>query len=258
MLALSSAYYLIYAHFRELVCTMVCPYGRMQSVLIDSKTISVVYDYIRGEPRGTKTEGDCINCNQCVSVCPTGIDIKNGTQLECINCTACIDECNLVMRKIKKPQNLIRFDSVEGIEQGSRALINGRTIGYSSVLVVLFGFLLYTVINRPELDTTLLRVPGTMFQQVSEQEVTNMYSTKVFNKTNSDKSLDIRLISPKGDITIAGKDAFIKAGEGFEAVLIININMAELTGKSTDIEVGFFEGNTLLTSEKLNFFGPNK
>lgn len=256
MLLISGIYYFIYAHFREQVCTMVCPYGRMQGVLLDSKTISVVYDYKRGEPRGVKEKGDCIDCKQCISVCPTGIDIRNGSQLECINCTACIDECNITMSKVNKPGNLIRFDSVEGIEKGKRNLINGRTIGYSSVLVGLFAFLLITIMVRPSIDTTTLRVPGTMFQQVSESEVSNMYSVKIFNKTSTDKKLNIRLISPEGEVTVAGKDAKVASGEGFEAVLVIKIKVERLTGKSTDIKLGFFEGDVLLSSEDLNFFGP--
>ena len=118
MMVVSTFYYWIYSSFREQVCTMICPYGRLQGVLLDSKSISVIYDYKRGEPRGAKNAGDCIACQACVSVCPTGIDIKNGSQLECTNCTACIDECNQVMDRIKKPRNLIRYDSVQGVETG--------------------------------------------------------------------------------------------------------------------------------------------
>ena len=102
MIGISGFYYWIFAYFREQVCTMVCPYGRIQGVLLDSRSITVSYDYKRGEPRGARTDGDCIDCKQCLAVCPTGIDIRNGTQLECVNCTACIDECNMVMLKVKK------------------------------------------------------------------------------------------------------------------------------------------------------------
>ena len=159
MLALSGFYYWIYAYFREQVCTLFCPYGRMQGVLLDNNSISVIYDYKRGEPRNPKVSegGDCINCRQCIAVCPTGIDIRNGSQLECIHCASCIDECNLVMKKIGKPYNLIRYDSFQGIESGNRSLFNARSIAYTSVLVALLVVLGFTVGRRTILDVTLWR-----------------------------------------------------------------------------------------------------
>src|SRR5690606_22978764 len=155
MMIVSGIFYWIYSYFREQLCTMVCPYGRMQGVLLDSKSIMVSYDYVRGEPRGTKNTGDCIDCHQCVSVCPTGIDIRNGTQLECINCTACIDQCNKIMHITKKPSGLIRFDSEEGIKNGHNAIWNTRNKAYSAVLLILFSFFVYTLFSRPAVETTI-------------------------------------------------------------------------------------------------------
>lgn len=193
LIAISGAYYFIYAFFREQICTMVCPYGRLQSVLTDSKTIMVTYDYKRGEPRGSKQSGQCINCNRCVSVCPTGIDIKNGTQLECTNCTACIDECNDVMKKLKRPPNLIRYTSVSGIETGKNSIKSARTYAYSAVLLVLLAILSVVLIERTPIDTTVLRVPGTMFQMATADTVSNMYRTKIINKTHVGHHLQIRI-----------------------------------------------------------------
>jgi cytochrome c oxidase accessory protein FixG len=258
MMGISGFYYWIYAFFREQVCTMICPYGRMQGVLLDSKSITVIYDYKRGEPRGAKSAGDCIDCKQCLSVCPTGIDIRNGTQLECVNCTACIDECNIVMKKIGKPRNLIRYDSVTGVENGIRSILNSRTIAYTIVLFALFVFLAFTVAARKPLDVTLLRMSGTLYQQVDEQTISNMYSLKMVNKTNDEKDIDIRLISPEGHVQIAGKKAILQANANFEAVVIIKIETANLSGKSTPIEVGFYEEAQLLNTSKLNFLGPKK
>lgn len=124
-------FYAVFAHVREMVCIVACPYGRLQAVLLDKKLIVVAYDNLRGEPRGklqkylplnisaekVVVHGDCIDCNLCVQVCPTGIDIRNRTQLECVNCTACIDACDMVMDKIEKPRGLIRYDSLKGIEK---------------------------------------------------------------------------------------------------------------------------------------------
>ncbi len=257
MMGITTFYYWIYAYFREQVCTMICPYGRMQGVLLDSKSIAVTYDYKRGEPRGAKNSGDCIDCKQCIAVCPTGIDIKNGSQLECINCTACIDECNTVMRKIGKPENLIRFDSVHGIETGKRSIINARTYAYSAVLLVLLSVLAFTLTQRTPIDSTILRVPGTIFQKVDTNIFSNIYNIKIINKTQKDKELDIKLLHPeKGEIQFAGKNNTLEKDGKFENVIIIKLNKQVLTGKSTDIEIGIYENNELLETYKTNFIGP--
>src|SRR6478609_3838398 len=124
LIVFSTVFYFVFAKFREIICIVVCPYGRLQGLMLDKNSIVVAYDYLRGEPRGHKKKGveqnlgDCVDCHRCVQVCPTGIDIRNGTQLECINCTACIDECNDVMVKVHKPKGLIRYASQEEISTG--------------------------------------------------------------------------------------------------------------------------------------------
>ncbi len=257
MITLSIFYYWIYAFFREQVCTMICPYGRLQGVLLDSKSIAVTYDYKRGNPRGPKSTGDCIDCHQCVSVCPTGIDIKNGSQLECINCTACIDECNIVMKRINKPKNLIRFDSVYGIETGKRSVLNARTYAYSVVLAILLIILAVTIFNRKPIETTMLRVQGSIFQKVDSVTFSNLYMLKIINKTQSDKSLQLRLIMPKsGKIQLITGQSLLKSQGTLESVIIVNLNAKDLTGKSTLIEVGIFEGDRILERYVTNFLGP--
>ena len=257
MLGISLFYYWIYAFFREQVCTMICPYGRLQGVLLDSKSVAVIYDYKRGEPRGPKNTGDCIDCHQCIAVCPTGIDIKNGSQLECINCTACIDECNSVMKKIHKPKNLIRFDSVHGIETGKRSVLNTRTYAYSAVLVILIIILGITISNRKPIETTMLRVSGSIYQQVDSVTYSNLYMLKIINKTKTDKELHIKLINPKsGKIQVATGQSVLKSQGTFQSVIIVDLDKKDLTGESTVIEVGIFEGETLLEHYTTNFLGP--
>ncbi len=257
MIGLSLFYYWIYAFFREQVCTMICPYGRLQGVLLDSKSIAVIYDYKRGEPRGPKSTGDCIDCHQCISVCPTGIDIKNGSQLECINCTACIDECNIVMKKMNRPKNLIRFDSVFGVETGKRSIWSARTYAYSAVLGVLIIILAVTVFKRKPIETTLLRVSGSIYQKVDSVTYSNLYLLKIINKTQSDKELKIRLISPRsGKIQLVTGQTILKMQGRLESVLILNLNEKDLTGKSTPVEVGIYEGEILLEHYSTNFLGP--
>ena len=257
MLGISLFYYWIYTFFREQVCTMICPYGRLQGVLLDSKSVAVIYDYKRGEPHGPKSTGDCIDCHQCISVCPTGIDIKNGSQLECINCTACIDECNLVMKKIHKPKNLIRFDSVYGIETGKHSVLNARTYAYSAVLLILIIVMAITIINRKPIETTMLRVSGSIYQQVDSVNYSNLYLLKIINKSQSDKALQLKLITPdSGIIQLATGQTLLKTQGTLESVLIVNLNRKVLTGKSTPIEVGIYEGDILLERYSTNFLGP--
>ena len=128
----TSVFYGVFSRFREQVCLVVCPYGRLQGVLLDRNSVVIAYDYTRGEQRGKITknsvrkEGDCIDCSLCVQVCPTGIDIRNGTQLECVNCTACIDACDHVMDKVGFEKGLIRYASENGIVNKSKCKLKGR------------------------------------------------------------------------------------------------------------------------------------
>lgn len=257
MLGISVFYYWIFAHFREQVCTMVCPYGRLQGVLLDSRSISVAYDYKRGEPRGAKKAGDCIDCRQCLAVCPTGIDIRNGTQLECVNCTACIDECNLVMKKIKKKPNLIRFDSVEGIEKGKNAIFNTRTYAYSIVLMILLTVLAFTVSKRKDVNISILRIPGTIYQEIDSLNLSNIYNTKVLNKSRVEKKFELRIIEPKeAMLQLAIQEIIIEAHSTYESVLIIKIPKNKLKAKSTDVKIGIFDKDILLVTSEINFIGP--
>ena len=149
ILIFSGVFYGVYAYFREQVCTVVCPYGRLQSVLLDRNSMLVAYDYKRGEPRekfkkekvATINTGDCIDCFQCVKVCPTGIDIRNGTQMECVGCTACIDACNKMMDAVGRPQGLIRYASENGIADGKKLRYTGRMKFYTMILFILTGLL---------------------------------------------------------------------------------------------------------------------
>ena len=191
-------FYLVFSRMRELVCTVVCPYGRLQGVLLDNKSIIVAYDYERGEPRGKRVKeqenklGDCIDCKLCVHVCPTGIDIRNGTQMECINCTACIDACDLVMEKIDRPLRLIGFKSEEEIKYRRPFKLSNRIYGYTAVLVILISVLSYLLISRSDVKTTVLRASGTLYQlRENDNTVTNLYNAELINKTNGDLSFEL-------------------------------------------------------------------
>jgi cytochrome c oxidase accessory protein FixG len=256
MLGVSGFFYWVYGWFREQICTMVCPYGRMQGVLLDSRSIVVTYDYKRGEPRGPKTEGDCIDCRQCISVCPTAIDIRNGTQLECINCSACIDQCNYVMKATKKEPGLIRFDSEDGIQQGHTSIWNSRNKAYSLVLLILFSFFIYTLFNRPVIETTILRTPGLLYQENPGGIISNVYNIKIINKTHDSLPLEIRLISHTGEIKMAGNNMYISDQDRFESTFILYIHEDLLTGDNTKVEFGIYSNNELIERYKISFIGP--
>ncbi|MCG6186587.1 cytochrome c oxidase accessory protein CcoG [Maribellus maritimus] len=256
MIVVSGIFYWIYSFFREQVCTMVCPYGRMQGVLLDSNSIAVSYDYKRGEPRGTKNEGDCIDCHQCVSVCPTGIDIRNGTQLECINCTACIDQCNKIMHITNKAPGLIRYASEKTIKEGHTSVWNARNRAYSVVLLVIFSFFIYTLVSRPVIETTILRTPGLLFQENGDNTISNVYNLTIVNKTHEEMPLEIRLLSHKGRIQMAGNSMIVKDQGRFESTFILFIPKEELNSDKTEVEFGVFNNNELIETYKATFVSP--
>ncbi|MFA0964901.1 cytochrome c oxidase accessory protein CcoG [Roseivirga sp. BDSF3-8] len=223
ILIFTGVFYGVFAKFREQVCTTVCPYGRLQGVLLDRKSVVVSYDYNRGEPRGKfrKKEdreevgkGDCIECMQCVQVCPTGIDIRNGTQLECINCTACIDACNTIMDQVNLPRDLIRYDSEEAIADPTKKSgfrMDTRSVAYSLVLVALLGVIGALLFMRSQVETSVLRTPGTMYQEQPDGRISNLYQYKVVNKSNEE--LEVMLTTPDhpdAEISFVGQESIIQ------------------------------------------------
>src|SRR5690606_23308249 len=221
LVAFTGVFYFVFAWFREQACVAVCPYGRLQGVLLDKNSIVVAYDWVRGEPRGRlkrgavdTTKGDCVDCKLCVHVCPTGIDIRNGTQLDCVNCTACIDACNEVMVKVGKPKGLIRYASFNSIKDGVAKLITPRVIGYSFVLLALLTFLSFMVATRSDVETTVLKVPGTLYQRAEDGTITNLYNVEFVNKTFEDVTLEVKVESPEGAVLskVGDQQVLVPAG----------------------------------------------
>ena len=178
-------FFFVYYWFREQACIIVCPYGRLQGVLLDRNSILVAYDYVRGEPRGklsdkTNDKGDCVNCHACVRVCPTGIDIRNGTQLECVNCTACIDACDEIMDHVNKPKGLIRYASENGIASKQKMTYSWRLKMYTIVLTLLLSFLAILLITRADIAARILRTPGQTYQLLENNKISNLYNIKLY------------------------------------------------------------------------------
>lgn len=265
LLSFTAIFYGLFAKFREQACIAVCPYGRLQGVLLGKESIVVAYDWIRGEPRGhlkknqvaSLEQGDCIDCKLCVHVCPTGIDIRNGTQLECVNCTACIDACDEVMTKIGKPKGLIRYASVNAITNGVLKLINPRVIGYSFVLLTLIGLLSFALITRSDVETTILKVPGTLYQREPGM-ITNLYNVEFVNKTFNNLALEIKVESPAyASIHKADGKPIVVPGEGIaKSVYFIKIPESKVNNARTVVTLGIYEHGKQIETVKAKFIGP--
>jgi cytochrome c oxidase accessory protein FixG len=265
IMAFTTVFYAVFAFAREMVCTFACPYGRLQGVLLDRNSVVVAYDYKRGEPRGKikkgeeHATGDCIDCGLCVRVCPTGIDIRNGTQLECVNCTACIDACDSIMEKINKPKGLIRYASENSIAEARPHHITPRMIGYSIVLVLLLGALSVLLITREEVDAQITRTQGQLFQQVDSTHYSNLYNIKLLNKTVDSIPIELRLEGIDGEIQLVSHESLAVPSESFaESTFFVVVNQKDIESMKMDIQVGVYSDNEKLESVKTTFFGPTK
>lgn len=259
----TSVFFFVYSWFREQVCTVVCPYGRMQGVLLDKNSVVISYDYTRGEQRGKfkkneeRTLGDCIDCAQCVKVCPTGIDIRNGTQLECINCTACIDACDRMMQAVGLETGLIRFASENNISKKQPIRFTGRMRAYSGVMLLLLSVLVYLLGSRTDVGVSILRTPGQLYQQLPGGVLSNLYNYKLLNKTYADKQLEFRPENFKGEITLVGETRLlVPKEESLSGTMFIKIPQGQAKGRKTPLRIGVYEQGKKIMTIKTSFLGP--
>jgi len=283
----TSVFFFVYWWFREQVCIVVCPYGRLQGVLLDKNSIVVAYDHKRGEPRGklkkaadhdckctdckedgacksiaakfeayTK-QGDCIDCFACVRVCPTGIDIRNGTQLECVNCTACIDACDDIMVKVDKPKGLIRYASENSITDGVKLKFNRRIKAYSVVLVLLLSLLSFLLVSRTDLDVTLMRTSGMTYTKLADGSLSNLYNLKLANKTHKDIDFTLKLENLPGEISLVGSGELkVKKEDYSHLQFFVKLKKEDVTNWKTEVKIGMYEGGKKIKTIKAKFIGP--
>jgi cytochrome c oxidase accessory protein FixG len=258
MVFFTLAFYVVYAFVREIVCTVICPYGRLQGVLLDKNSILVAYNYLRGEPRNKKkaTEGagDCIDCGMCVNVCPTNIDIRNGTQLECINCTACIDACNMMMKSVGRPPELITFASENSIASGKQFEFTYRIKSYTAVLGILMILLTVLVITRTTFDATIMRVPGQTLQENADGTISNLYRIKVTNKSNSTLAYHLVATDPSVKIERIGMPLdSLKGRQLTEETFFLKVLPANVKKRKVDFEIKLMSGTKVMETKKAIF-----
>lgn len=306
MLIFSGVFYFVFSYLREQVCVAICPYGRLQGVLLDAHSIVVHYDHLRGEPRskirknstflsrnknplgaiskslnqaqqdlatnkkdsfGAEPDsvtqaplqlGDCIDCKLCIQVCPTGIDIREGTQMECINCTACIDACDEVMNKVGRDPGLVRYDSYEGILGRKSKLLTTRVKAYTLILVLLLVFNAFLLRGRQEVESILLRTPGTLYYPVENDltKVKNLYNYQIINKTDHSFPIELKLMSHQGEIQWIGKKPVTKSRGITEGALFITLDKNDLDGQKTRLKVAVISQDRQISTLKTNFLGP--
>lgn len=309
--AFTGIFFFVFAWFREQACLIVCPYGRLQGVLLGKESMTVIYDWVRGEPRGRKKKtskrnaktatkacsggctcgdicgpkaidntahvapaisrplaaeakaletpklGDCVDCKLCVQVCPTGIDIRNGTQMECVNCTACMDACDGVMEKLKRPKGLIRIDSHKGIESQTPWRFTPRVIAYVGLLCALLSVFGFSLASRSTVETTMLRARGQLYQKTPEGDISNLYTLQIANKSTADMRVELYLMSHEGKIQLIGDSTlFIPAGELAKGAVLVSIPRHQLDPRKTKLTLELRQGAEVVDHITANFFGP--
>lgn len=262
IIGFTTVFYFVFAYLREIVCTVVCPYGRLQSVLLDKNSLVVAYDYVRGEPRGKRKKaeiantGDCIDCNLCVSVCPTGIDIRNGIQFECVSCTACIDACNMMMKNVGKAPDLIRIASENSIAQGVQPKLNYRAKLYSVALIALLVILTSLIATRSTFDSTILRVPGQILQENKDGTTSNLYRIKIVSKSMRTEPYRLLLEDKHAKIEYVGKHLdSLHSGIASEETFFIKVPREQIKKRKEKYPVLIMSGDKIVQTKEAIFIG---
>ncbi|MBM3909104.1 MAG: cytochrome c oxidase accessory protein CcoG [Gemmatimonadetes bacterium] len=251
-----------FTYFREQVCMVACPYGRWQSALLDNDSLIVAYDYNRGEPRGKGKErtgkGDCVDCEACVVTCPTGIDIRNGLQMECIHCTQCMDACDAVMRKVGKPEGLIRYSSRAALAGKGRHVLRTRTVLYPIAFAVVFGTFLYQLAFRDAADITLLGAQGAPFT-VQAGTVMNSLRVRVANRTGQEHAYTVSIEGVEGLSMIAPLNPLrVQPGRTETMPLFVTLPAEAFEEGVRTVTVRVTDGSGYVTELPYRLAGPHR
>ncbi|MBT8436843.1 MAG: cytochrome c oxidase accessory protein CcoG [Gammaproteobacteria bacterium] len=255
---------------REQVCKYMCPYARFQSAMFDADTLIVAYHPERGEPRGSRRRGtdlksaglgDCIDCNVCVQVCPTGIDIRDGLQYECIACSACIDACDEIMDKMSYPRGLIRYTTENSAQGKKQHILRPRVMVYAAILLILCGALLTNLILRVPLELDVIRDRNTLYRETRDGLIENVYTLKILNMDSKTHQYTLKADGIDGmKLVTDASEIVVPAGTVQE--LIVRLQADEFNMESRSVAVNFYlqanEANHLKTVEEARFVGPGK
>ncbi len=258
-------FYGVFAFLREQVCTTICPYGRLQGVLLDKNSMVVAYDNVRGEDRAKirkdenrkeAKKGDCIDCGHCVHVCPTGIDIRNGTQLECINCTACMDSCDHMMEAVGMEKGLIRIVSENGIKNRTPFQWTRRVIAYTVLLAGMILTLSILLITRKDFETNIIRQRGTTYQTSDDGSISNIFEVNLLNKTKTNYVITFKSVESHVKIEQVSKKIILKGGKQIKERLLIKMKNGYLDDGLKKIEVEVYGNGKLIQTIQTKFIGP--
>lgn len=266
LLVFTGIFYTVFAYVREIVCTTICPYGRLQGVMFDKDTMQISYDYKRGEPRGKLKQkeenhlGDCIDCKKCVTVCPTGIDIRNGVQMECVGCTACIDACDNIMEQINLPKGLIRYASENEIQSGVKSPLTLRVKAYTVLFGILIIFLGVLIATRSNIVCNIGRVKGQLYQETKDGNISNLYDAKIINKSKENIPVEIKLLNAEGKVKVIGHNegVVLHKEQLSKITFFVERPKEQVPPSNSKVEIGIFQGDELIQKSEINFLGPFK
>lgn len=261
LLGFTAVFYFVYAYVREIVCTVICPYGRLQSVLMDKNSMAVAYNYNRGEPRGRKRKGnddlgDCIDCGMCVNVCHTGIDIRDGLQMECVNCTACMDACDDMMIRVGKPTGLITVASEKQLETNTvgEKSFDLRKKLMITLLIVLTGAFTALIVSRSIFDSTVMRVPGQLYQENPDGTISNLYKIKLVSKSAQTLPYHLEVKEKEAELIYVGQPLdSLRIGEHMEETFFIKIPQDKIKSRKEDLHVQIMSDDRVIQTKKVSF-----